>query len=62
MAKKDKSRLSNLFKSIPDRDIQEIIANVIVIETQNRTGSKDSFPKQKVRDIIDSIARKKETE
>jgi hypothetical protein len=62
MAKKDKSRLLNLFKGIPDQEVQEIIANVIIIEQQNRTGSKDNFPKQKVRDIIDSIARKKEND
>jgi hypothetical protein len=62
MAKKDKSRLLNLFKGIPDKEIQEIIANVIIIEQQNRTGSKDNFPRQKVRDIIDSIARKQEND
>jgi hypothetical protein len=62
MAKKDKSRLLNLFKGIPDKEVQEIIANVIIIEQQNRTGSKDNFPKQKVRDIIDSIARKQEND
>lgn len=62
MAKKDKSRLLNLFKSIPDKEIQEIIASVIIIEQQNRTGSKDNFPKQKVRDTIDSIARKQEND
>lgn len=62
MAKKDKSRLLNLFKGIPDKEVQEIIANVIIIEQQNRTGSKDNFPRQKVRDIIDSIARKQEND
>lgn len=60
MAKKDKSRLLNLFKNIDDKDAQEIIANVVLIEQQNRTGSKENFPKQKVRDVIDAIARKKE--
>lgn len=60
MAKKDKSRLLNLFKSIEDKEIQEVIANVVLIEQQNRSGSKENFPKQKVRDVIDAVARKKE--
>ena len=60
MAKKDKSRLLNLFKNIEDRDTQEIIANVVIIEQQNRSGSKENFPKQKVRDIVDAVARKRE--
>ena len=60
MAKKDKSRLLNLFKNIDDKDAQEIIASVVLIEQQNRTGSKENFPKQKVRDVIDAVARKKE--
>jgi hypothetical protein len=62
MAKKDKSRLLNLFKNIGDKDAQEIIANVVLIEQQNRTGSKENFPRQKVRDVIDAVARKKEME
>lgn len=62
MAKKDKSRLVNLFKNIADRDAQEIIANVVLIEQQNRTSSKENFPKQRVRDVIDAVAKKKESE
>jgi len=60
MAKKDKSRLLNLFKNINDKDTQEIIASVVLIEQQNRTGSKENFPKQKIRDVVDAVARKKE--
>jgi len=62
MAKKDKSRLLKLFTSIDDKDTQEIIANIVLIEQQNRTGSKENFPRQKVRDVIDAVARKKELE
>lgn len=62
MAKKDKSRLLNLFKNISDKDTQEIIAKVVVIEQQNRSNSRENFPKQKVRDVIDAVARLKEME
>jgi len=57
---KAKSRLLKLFKNIHDKDIQEIIANVVQVEQQHRSNSKENFPRQKIRDIIDALARQKE--
>jgi len=55
MASKD--RILNLFRNIKDKNLQRIIADVVTLEMKNRTSSRDNFPKQKLRDIIDSTAR-----
>ncbi len=58
MASKD--RLKNLFSKIKDKELKQIIAEVVNIERNNRTSSRENFPRQKVRDVIDSIARLQE--
>jgi hypothetical protein len=55
MGKKD--RLSNLFSKIINENLRNIIADVIQLEKQHRMSSRDNFPKQEIRDIIDREAR-----
>jgi len=56
---KSQKRLLDLFKSIEEEDIREIIIEVINVEVSNR--SSHSFPIRKVRDAVDSAARLQET-
>ncbi len=55
MSKQD--RLLKLFTKINDDTIKIIIAKVVTLERQHRMSSKENFPKQKIRDIIDGEAR-----
>jgi len=57
---KTQKRLLRLFKDIEDEDIQNIIIDVVSLESSNR--SSHSFPIRKVRDVIDGVARKQEAE
>lgn len=54
-------RLIELFFQIEDKDIQEIIADVVRIERQHRTGSRQNFPLRDVRNVIDRVARFQES-
>jgi hypothetical protein len=55
-----KTRFIDQFKNIKDHDIKEIISRIVTLEQQHRSSSRDNFPKQSVRDIIDSVARQKD--
>lgn len=52
-----KDRLAELFKNVKNQNIKIIIAEVVGLEKTYRVGDRDNFPKQKIRDIIDSEAR-----
>lgn len=54
-------RLIKLFLQIEDKDIQEMIADVVKIERQHRTGSRQNFPFRDVRNVIDRVARFQES-
>lgn len=54
-------RMIKLFLQIEDKDIQEIIADVVSIERQHRTGSRQNFPLRDVRNVIDKVARLQES-
>lgn len=54
-------RLIKLFLQIEDKDIQEMIADVVKIERQHRTGSRQNFPLRDVRNVVDRIARLQES-
>lgn len=54
-------RLVKLFREIEDEDIREIIASVVAIERQHRTGSRKNFPMKDVRNVIDRVARLQES-
>lgn len=54
-------RLIKLFLQIEDKDVQEIIADVVRIERQHRTGSRQNFPLRDVRNVIDRVARLQES-
>lgn len=54
-------RMINLFLQIEDKDIQEIIADVVRIERQHRTSSRQNFPLRDVRHVIDRVARLQES-
>lgn len=55
-------RLITLFREIDDVDVREVIANVVAIERQYRTGSRKNFPMKEVRNVIDRVARFQESE
>jgi hypothetical protein len=55
---KSQKRLLDLFTSIEDEDIKEIIIEVINVEVTNR--SSHNFPIRKVRDAVDNVARLQE--
>lgn len=57
---KTQKRLLALFNDIEDEDIRAIIADVLGVEAANR--SAHNFPIRKVREIVDSVARKQESE
>jgi phosphatidylserine decarboxylase len=54
-------RMIKLFLQIEDKDIQEIIADVVRIERQHRTGSRQNFPLKDVRNVVDRVARFQES-
>ncbi|HOJ19763.1 MAG TPA: hypothetical protein PLT92_14460 [Ignavibacteriaceae bacterium] len=54
---KQKDRLVELFKKIPNDSLRVIIADVIDIERKHRISSRENFPRQKIKDIIDKEAR-----
>lgn len=54
-------RLIKLFLEIEDKDVREIIADVVGIERQHRTGSRQNFPLRDVRNVIDRVARFQES-
>jgi hypothetical protein len=54
-------RLITLFREIEDEDIRDIIASVVAIERQHRTGSRKNFPIRDVRNVIDRVARFQES-
>lgn len=51
---KSQQRLFNLFKSVEDEDIKDIMVEVIFLESQHRSGN---FPRKKVADIVDAVAK-----
>ena len=53
-------RLIILFQQIEDEGIRDIIADVVTIERQYRTGSRRNFPIREVRTAIDRVARVQE--
>lgn len=55
-----KRRLLQLFEEIEDRDMREIMIDVIALESRHRSLGKTRFPLQKVEDIIDRVARLRE--
>lgn len=54
-------RMIMLFRQTEDEDIREIIASVVAIERQHRTGSRKNFPIRDVRSVIDRVARLQES-
>ena len=56
---RSQKRLLDLFASIKDEEIREIIIEVINVEVSNR--SSHNFPMRKVRDAVDSAARLQES-
>lgn len=54
-------RLITLFREIEDGDVREIIASVVAIERQHRTGSRRNFPMKDVRNVIDRVAHFQES-
>ena len=55
---KPQERLMRLFHQIDDRDIREIMAEVVSIERRYRSAQK--FPMRLVKDAIDNVARLQE--
>jgi hypothetical protein len=54
-------RLVKLFREIEDENVREIIASIVAIERQHRTGSRKNFPMKDVRNVIDRVARFQES-
>jgi hypothetical protein len=57
---KTRQKLINLFYTIEDESIKNIIATTIKIENENRESPK--FPIRKILDVIDAEANLKEKE
>lgn len=53
---KSLQRLLNLFATIEDENIREIIADTVVIESRYRSSSRKNFPWKDVRSIVDRVA------
>jgi hypothetical protein len=57
---KYQQRLLNLFREVEDQDLQEIMAEVVMVESSHRSSSRKNFPIQQIRDIVDAVARRQE--
>jgi hypothetical protein len=55
---KTQKRLVRLFKNVQDENIREIINEVIVIESANR--STHNFPIRKIREVVEDAAKLQE--
>jgi hypothetical protein len=54
---KNIGRLQQIFARINDPDIKEIVKRVVEVEISHRSAEKSYFPRQKIRDILDGVAR-----
>lgn len=49
-----------LFAEVEDEGIREIMASVVLLEAKHRSAGAKNFPRQAVRDVVDSTARLEE--
>jgi hypothetical protein len=54
---RSQQRLFDLFKQVEDEDLREIMIEVVFLEAKHRSGN---FPRKKVRDIVDAVAKLQE--
>lgn len=57
MKSKNIGRLQEMLSQVENPDIKEIINAVFKVEISYRSAERTNFPRQKVRDIIDGVAR-----
>jgi hypothetical protein len=61
MKSKNIGRLQEVLNQVNDPDIKEIIDGVFKVEISYRSAERTNFPRQRIRDIIDGVARTIET-
>lgn len=57
MKNKNIGRLQEMLNQVKDPNIKEIINGVFKVEISYRSAERVNFPRQKIRDIIDGVAR-----
>lgn len=58
---KNIGRLQEVLHQIENPDLRDIIEGMFKIEISYRSTERERFPRQKVRDVIDGVARTMET-
>ncbi len=54
---KNIGRLQQILARIDDPNIKEVVKRVVEVEISHRSTERVNFPKQKIRDILDGVAR-----
>ncbi|WP_315819384.1 hypothetical protein [Paraflavitalea speifideaquila] len=57
MKNKNIGRLQEMLNQVKDPNIKEILNGVFKVEISYRSAERINFPRQKIRDIIDGVAR-----
>lgn len=50
-------RLNELLEQISDQDVKKIVSETFEVEISFRSADRINFPKQKIRQIIEDVAR-----
>jgi hypothetical protein len=58
---KNIGRLQEVLNQINDPKLKEIVEGVFKVEISYRSMERDRFPRQKIKDVVDSVARTIET-
>lgn len=61
MKSKKIGRLQEVLNQIEDLEVKEIVDAVFKVEISYRSAERTNFPRQKIKDIIDGIARASES-
>lgn len=57
MKSKTIGRLQEVLKQIEDPNLKSIIDEVFKVEISYRSAERSNFPRQRIRDVVDGVAR-----